>query len=148
MTASPTTERTLAIIKPDAVRRCLIGEIIGRLEQKGLRIAALKMIQIDRALAERHYAVHRGKPFYEPLLEFITSGPAVVLVVEGHRAIQALRNLMGATNPLDAAPGSIRGDYATEITFNLIHGSDAPETAQHEISLFFAPEELVSQPPI
>jgi len=146
MADSTNTERTLAIIKPDAVQRRLIGEIIGRFERKGLRIVALKLIHIDRSLAERHYAVHKGKPFYEPLLEFITSSPVVVLALEGPQAVKALRNMMGATNPLDAAPGSIRGDYATEITFNLVHGSDSPENAQHELNLFFAPEEYVSWP--
>ena len=119
---------------------------MGRFERKGLRIVALKMIDIDRPLAERHYAVHEGKPFYEPLLEFITSGPVVVLALEGPQAVKALRNMMGSTNPIDATPGSIRGDYATEITFNLVHGSDSPENAQHELSLFFAPEEYVSYP--
>jgi nucleoside-diphosphate kinase len=146
MAAATDTERTLAIIKPDAVQRRLIGDIIARFEQKGLRIVAMKLIQIDRPLAERHYAVHKGKPFYEDLLAFITSSPVVVVVLEGTQAIRALRGLMGATNPLDATPGTIRGDFATEITFNLVHGSDAPETAQHEISLFFAPEEFVSYP--
>jgi nucleoside-diphosphate kinase len=144
MPDSADTERTLAIIKPDAVQRRLIGEIIGRFERKGLRIVALKMIHIDRSLAERHYAVHKGKPFYEPLLEFITSSPVVVLALEGPQVVKALRNMMGATNPLDATPGSIRGDYATEITFNLVHGSDSPENAQHELSLFFTPQEFVS----
>jgi nucleoside-diphosphate kinase len=144
MPDSADTERTLAIIKPDAVQRRLIGEIIGRFERKGLRIVALKMIHIDRSLAERHYAVHKGKPFYEPLLEFITSSPVVVLALEGPQVVKALRNMMGATNPLDATPGSIRGDYATEITFNLVHGSDSPENAQYELSLFFTPQEFVS----
>jgi nucleoside-diphosphate kinase len=144
MPDSPNSERTLAIVKPDAVQRRLVGEIIGRFERKGLRIVALKMIHIDRALAERHYAVHKGKPFYEDLIEFITSSPVVVLALEGPQAIRALRNMMGATNPLDATPGSIRGDYATEITFNLVHGSDSPETAQSELDLFFEPEEFVS----
>jgi nucleoside-diphosphate kinase len=138
------TERTLAILKPDAVQRGLVGELISRFERKGLRIVALKMIQIDRALAERHYGVHKGKPFYESLLTFITSGPVVVLVLEGVQAIRALRAIMGATNPLDASPGSIRGDYATELTFNLVHGSDGPETAAKEIALFFSTEEMVS----
>jgi len=146
MAATNDTERTLAIIKPDAVQRRLIGDIIARFERKGLRIVAMKLIQIDRSLAERHYAVHKGKPFYEELLAFITSSPVVVVVLEGFQAIRALRGLMGATNPLDATPGTIRGDFATEITFNLVHGSDAPETAQHEIDLFFAPEEFVSYP--
>ena len=146
MAAPDNTERTLAIIKPDAVQRRLIGNIVNRFEHKGLRIVAMKLFQIDRPLAERHYAMHKGKPFYEDLLAFITASPVVVLVLEGHQAIRALRTLMGATNPLDATPGTIRGDFATEITFNLVHGSDAPETAQHEISLFFTPEEFVSYP--
>ena len=146
MAAPDNTERTLAIIKPDAVQRRLIGDIIARFERKDLRIVAMKLIQIDRPLAERHYAVHKDKPFYEDLLAFITSSPVVVAVLEGHQAIRALRGLMGATNPLDATPGTIRGDFATEITFNLVHGSDAPETAQHEIGLFFTPEEFVSYP--
>jgi nucleoside-diphosphate kinase len=145
MPISADTERTLAILKPDAVRRGLAGEIISRLERKGLRIVALKMIQIDRALAERHYGEHKGKSFYEPLLAFITSGPAIVMVLEGTQAIRSWRAIMGATNPLDASPGSIRGDYATETTFNLVHGSDAPKTAVKEIALFFAPEEIVSE---
>ena len=144
MPDSANTERTLAIIKPDAVQRRLIGEIIGRFERKGLHIVALKTIQIDRSLAEKHYAVHKGKPFYEDLIAFITSSPVVVLALQGPQAIKALRNMMGATNPLDATPGSIRGDYATEITFNLVHGSDSPENAQHELGLFFAPEEFVT----
>jgi nucleoside-diphosphate kinase len=139
-------ERTLLIIKPDAVRRLLVGEIIARFEQKGLNIAAMKMIQIDHPLAERHYAVHKGKPFYELLLDFITSGPVAVMVLEGHKAIGAVRALMGSTNPLEAAPGTIRGDFATEITYNLVHGSDGPETAAYEIDLFFAPQEFVSHP--
>jgi nucleoside-diphosphate kinase len=146
MPDSADTERTLAIIKPDAVQRCLVGEIVGRFERKGLRIVAMKMLDIDRSLAERHYAVHKGKPFYAALLDFITSGPAVVVALEGPQAIKALRNMMGATNPLDATPGSIRGDYATEITFNLVHGSDSPKNAEHELSLFFAPQEFVSCP--
>ena len=139
-------EQTLVIIKPDGVQRGLVGPILSRLERRGLRLAALKLIQITPDLASRHYAVHKGKPFYEHLLAFITSSPVVVMVLEGHQAIRALRGLMGATNPLDATPGTIRGDFATEITFNLVHGSDAPETAQHEISLFFTPEEFVSYP--
>jgi nucleoside-diphosphate kinase len=144
MPVSADIEHTLAILKPDAVQRGLIGEILGRVERKGLKIVAMKLVQIDRALAERHYAEHKGKPFYEPLLAFITSGPAVVLILEGHQAIRAWRSIMGSTNPLDASPGSIRGDYATETTLNLVHGSDAPETATKEIALFFGPEERVT----
>jgi len=139
-------ERTLAILKPDAVRRGLVGEIIARFERKGMRIVALKLIQISRSLAEKHYAEHKGKPFYESLLEFMCSEPAIVMVLEGQHAVPLLRQIMGATNPFQAAPGSIRGDYAHDLTFNLIHGSDGPESAAKEIALFFAPEELVSYP--
>ena len=137
------TERTLIIVKPDAVQRGLAGAILSRFEDKGLRFAGLKLIQIDRALAERHYAVHQGKPFYEGLVSFITSGPVVVGVLEGPNAIEATRALMGATKPVTAAPGSIRGRYALEIGQNLVHGSDAPETARYEIDLFFKPEEVL-----
>ena len=136
-------ERTLIIVKPDGVQRGLAASILARFEQKGLRLAALKVMQIDRPLAERHYAVHQGKPFYEGLVSFITSGPVVVGVLEGPSAIEAARNLMGATNPVTAAPGSIRGTYALEIGQNLIHGSDSPDTAQIEVNLFFKPEEIV-----
>lgn len=138
------TQQTLIIVKPDAVQRALIGTILGRFEQKGLRITALKLLQIDRPLAERHYAVHHGKPFYEGLVQFITSGPVVVGVLEGPNAIEATRNLMGATNPVTAAPGSVRGELALEIGQNLVHGSDAPETAEYEIGLYFSPGEIVS----
>lgn len=138
------SQRTLIIVKPDAVQRGLIASILLRFEQKGLRIVALKLMQIDRSLAQRHYAVHEGKPFYEGLVNFITSGPVVVGVLEGQDAIQATRNLMGATNPVTAAPGSIRGTYALTIGQNLIHGSDSPETAAYEIDLFFQPEEILS----
>lgn len=138
------TQQTLIIVKPDAVQRALVGTILSCFEQKGLRIAALKLMHIDRALAERHYAVHRGKPFYEGLVRFITSGPVVVGVLEGPNAIEATRNLMGATNPVTAAPGSIRGQFALEIGQNLVHGSDAPDTAEYEIGLYFKPEEVVS----
>jgi nucleoside-diphosphate kinase len=138
------TQKTLIILKPDAVQRGLAGTLLSRFEQKGLRIAALKLLQIDRALAEQHYAVHQGKPFYEGLVQFITSGPVVVGVLEGPNAIEATRNLMGATNPVTAAPGSIRGEFALEIGQNLVHGSDAPETAEHEIGLYFKANEIVS----
>lgn len=137
-------ERTLIIVKPDGVQRGLAATILARFEQKGLRLAALKVMKIDRPLAERHYAVHQGKPFYEGLVSFITSGPVVVGVLEGPSAIEAARSIMGATNPVTAAPGSIRGAYALEIGQNLIHGSDSPDTAQSEVSLFFKPEEIVS----
>lgn len=137
------TQRTLIIVKPDAVQRALAGAILSRFETKGLRIAALKLMKIDRPLAEKHYAVHQGKPFYEGLVNFITSGPVVVGVLEGPSAIDATRNLMGATNPVAADPGSIRGTYALEIGQNLIHGSDAPDTAEYEIGLYFQPDEIV-----
>ncbi|HCG03114.1 MAG TPA: nucleoside-diphosphate kinase [Chloroflexi bacterium] len=135
--------RTLVIIKPDAVQRQLAGVILSRLEQKGLRFVGLKLIQIDKPLAERHYAVHQGKPFYEGLVSFITSAPVVVAVVEGPDAIEATRGIMGATNPVTADPGSIRGEYALEIGQNLIHGSDSQETAEYEIDLYFKRDELL-----
>jgi len=137
-------ERTLVIIKPDGVQRGLIGPIITRLEQRGLKIVAMKMIQMDEALARRHYAVHEGKPFFEGLVKYITSGPVVVMVVEGTRAIEVVRRTMGATNPAEAAPGTIRADFALEIGRNLVHGSDSPETAEKEINLFFSPSEIIS----
>ncbi|MGI8827067.1 MAG: nucleoside-diphosphate kinase [Chloroflexota bacterium] len=137
------SQRTLVIFKPDAVQRGLIGPMVTRFEQKGLRFAALKLIHIDRPLAERHYQVHQGKPFYEGLLSFICSGPVVVAVLEGPDAIAATRNLMGATNPVTAEPGSIRGMYALEIGQNLVHGSDSTETADYEIPLYFDPNELL-----
>src|SRR5947209_4073492 len=139
----PDAQRTLIIVKPDAVQRGIAGAILARFEDKGLRFVALKLMQIDRPLAEQHYAVHKGKPFYEGLVTFITSGPVVLGVLEGPNAIEATRNLMGATNPVTAAPGSIRGQYALEIGQNLIHGSDAPDTAEYEIGLYFKPEEIL-----
>lgn len=137
------TERTLIIVKPDAVQRGLAATILGVFEAKGLRFAGLKLMHIDHSLAERHYEVHQGKPFYEGLVEFITSGPVIVGVLEGPSAIEATRNLMGATNPVSAAPGSIRGRYALEIGQNLVHGSDSPETAQYEIGLYFEESDLL-----
>lgn len=137
-------ERTLIIVKPDAVQRGLIGQIIHRFERRGLRIVALKLIQITKDLAQRHYAVHRGKPFYEPLVAYITSGPVVVMVLEGKEAIQVARRTMGATDPAEAQPGTIRADYGVEIGRNLVHGSDGPETADFEISIFFDGTEIVS----
>lgn len=139
-------ERTLVILKPDAVQRRLVGPIITRFEQKGLRITALKMMQIDRSLAERHYAVHKGKAFYASLLDFITCAPVVVMVLEGDGAISIVRRLMGATNPAQAEPGTIRADFALQTTYNLVHGSDSPDTAAAEIDLFFSPQEIVSHP--
>ncbi len=137
-------ERSLIIVKPDAVQRGLIGEVLRRLEQRGLRFVGLKLMQIDRSLAEQHYAEHRGKPFFEELLRFITSGPVVVGVVEGPHAIEVTRKTMGATDPRKAEPGTIRGDLALSIGQNVIHGSDSPEKAAFEISLFFRDDELVS----
>ena len=137
-------ERTLIIIKPDAVQRGLIGKIVARFERRGLRIAAMKLMHIDEALAQRHYAIHEGKPFYEPLIAYITSSPVVVMVLEGNDAIEIVRRTMGATNPADAAPGTIRADFGLEIGRNLVHGSDGPDTAKFEVSLFFDEEEILS----
>ena len=131
------SDRTLVICKPDAVERRLVGEIISRLERKGLRIAELKMMTIDKDLAGRHYGEHAGKPFYDDLVAFITRGPVVVLVAEGPEAPAVVRTLMGTTNPRQAAPGTIRGDLAIELTENLVHGSDSPESAAREVTLFF-----------
>ncbi|MGC9400549.1 MAG: nucleoside-diphosphate kinase [Anaerolineae bacterium] len=135
-------ERSLIILKPDAVQRGLIGRIIHRIERRGLRIAGMKMQWINRELAERHYSEHKGKPFYEPLLTFITSAPVVVMLVEGPEAIKVMRTMMGATNAKEAAPGTLRGDYGLSNRHNLIHGSDSPASAQREIDLFFKPEEI------
>ena len=137
-------ERTLIIIKPDAVQRGLIGQIIHRFERRGLRIAAMKFMQISAQLAQRHYAVHEGKPFYAPLVAYITSGPVVVLILEGKDAIQVARRTIGATNPAQADPGTIRADWAVEVGRNLIHGSDGAETAAFETSLFFQDDEILS----
>lgn len=137
-------ERTLIIIKPDAVQRGLIGKIITRFERRGLRIAAMKLTHIERALAQHHYAIHEGKPFYEPLLDYITSSPVVVMVLEGKDAIEIARRTMGATNPAEATPGTIRADFGLEIGRNLVHGSDGPDTADYEVSLFFSNEEILT----
>jgi nucleoside-diphosphate kinase len=130
-------ERTLILVKPDAFARNLTGEIIARFERKGLRLAALQQMTMSRELAGRHYAEHEGKPFYDELVDFITSGPLVAMVLEGESAIVAARQVIGATNPLEASTGSIRGDYATSVGQNMVHGSDAPESAAREIGLFF-----------
>jgi len=137
-------ERTLIIVKPDAMQRGLAGEILTEFERRGLRISALKLTQVDRSLAERHYGIHKGKPFFEGLVSFITSSPVIVGVFEGPDAIAAVRQTMGATNPTAADPGSIRGRYALDIGHNLVHGSDSSETAAFEIGLFFQPEEIRS----
>src|SRR3954468_6971710 len=130
-------DRTLILVKPDAFARNLTGEIIARFERKGLRIAALKHMTMDTQLAEQHYAEHEGKAFFGELVAFITRGPLVAAVLEGDEAVVAARQVIGATNPLEAAPGSIRGDYALEVTFNLVHGSDADESAEREIETWF-----------
>jgi nucleoside-diphosphate kinase len=130
-------ERTLILVKPDAFARNLTGEIIARFERKGLGLVALQLITMSRDLASQHYAEHEGKPFYEELVSFITSGPLVAMVLEGESAITAARQVIGATNPLQAATGSIRGDYAIAVGTNMVHGSDAPESAAREVGLFF-----------
>jgi nucleoside-diphosphate kinase len=132
------SERTLVLVKPDGVRRGLVGEVISRIERKGLRLVALELRDVDRSVAEQHYAEHDGKPFFGSLLEFITSGPVVAMVVEGPRAIPAFRQIAGGTDPVDkATPGSLRGDFALETQFNLVHGSDSAESAAREIKLWF-----------
>lgn len=131
------TERTFAMIKPDGVKRGLVGDIVGRLERKGFTIVAMKHMTVSQDLAERHYGEHKGRAFFDGLVEFITSGPVVAMVVEGEGVIAAWRTMMGATNPAEADPGTIRGDMATTIDENVVHGSDAPDTAAREIGLFF-----------
>ena len=137
-------ERTLVILKPDAVQRGLIGPILSRLERRGLRFAGMKLMQITPELAAHHYAIHKGKPFYEGLIQFITSGPVVVAVIEGRDAISIVRKTMGATNPTQAEPGTIRADFGLEIGRNLVHGSDGPDTAAYEIPLFFTEDEILT----
>lgn len=137
-------EQTLVLVKPDGVQRGLVGEIITRLERRGLKLLAMKFMQVSRELASTHYEAHVGKPFYEGLVNYITSSPIVAMVWEGKDGIQVVRTTMGATNAASAAPGTIRGDFAVEIGRNLVHGSDGPESAAREVSLFFAPDELVS----
>ena len=129
--------RTLILIKPDAFERRLTGEVIARFERKGLTITAMKHMTVDRGLAERHYDEHRDKPFFGDLVQFITGGPLVAMVLEGHEAVTAARQVIGATNPLEAAPGSVRGDFGLEVQTNLVHGSDSEESAAREVSLFF-----------
>jgi nucleoside-diphosphate kinase len=131
------SERTLVLVKPDAVRRGLIGEVLGRIERKGLGIVAMDMRTLDEATARTHYEEHTGKPFFEPLVKFITAGPLVALVVEGPRAIEAFRALAGATDPVLALPGTIRGDYALITQSNIVHGSDGPDAAEREMKIFF-----------
>jgi nucleoside-diphosphate kinase len=139
-------ERTLIIVKPDGVQRGLVGQVLERFERRGLKFAGLKLMRISRDLAGRHYAEHQGKSFYEGLVGFITSSPVVVGVLEGPNAIALTRSMMGATNPANAVPGTIRGDFALVVSNNIIHGSDGPESAAREISLFFTQDELLSYP--
>ena len=136
-------ERTLVLLKPDAVQRALVGEILGRFEAKGLKIVGMKMLHADEALARRHYAVHVDKPFFPSLLAFITSSPLIALALDGENAITRVRTIVGATRPDEAAPGTVRGDYAADTTLNLIHASDAPETAAAELDVFFSDGELL-----
>ena len=137
-------DQTLVIVKPDGVQRGLVGQVLGKLEARGLKLVALKMIKIDMELAGKHYGIHRGKPFFEGLVAFITSSPVVVAVFEGKSAVEVVRNTMGATNPVTANPGTVRGDFALEIGRNIIHGSDSLENARKEIDIFFRPEEIIS----
>ena len=136
--------RTFAMVKPDGVQKGLVGEIISRFEKKGLKMVALKIMKITPELAEKHYGEHKGKPFFADLVNFITSGPVAAMVLEGENVIPTVRTMMGATNPQDAAPGTIRGDFALTIDENIIHGSDSPESAMREIGIFFKEEEIIA----
>ena len=136
-------EQTLVLVKPDGVQRGLIGEIIGKLERRGLKLVAMKLMQVDEALAHRHYGEHVDRPFFAGLVSFITSGPVVAMAWEANNAVEIVRNTMGVTNPATAAPGTIRGDLGLDIGRNLIHGSDSPESAARELALFFGPEEIL-----
>jgi nucleoside-diphosphate kinase len=136
-------QTTLVLIKPDAVARRLVAEVLGRFEQRGFRIRGLKQLVLEEAVAERHYEEHQGKPFFGELVEFITSGPLVAMALEGPGAVATVRTMMGATNPLDSAPGTIRGDLALELSENIVHGSDSPESAARELDLFFDEDELL-----
>jgi nucleoside-diphosphate kinase len=140
-------QRTLVLLKPDCVQRRLVGELIARFERKGLKLVALKFVQASRALAEKHYAVHKGKPFYDSLLNFLTSGPSVAVVWEGREAVAVVRELMGKTDGAKSPPGTMRGDFGISVQNNLIHGSDSPENAATEISLWFSPGELAAYQP-
>ena len=139
-------ERSLVLVKPDAMQRGLAGVIISRLERRGLKIVAMKMLQMDKALAQRHYAIHQGKAFFNDLVEFITSSPIITAVFEGEKAVEAIRQTMGETDPAKASPGTIRGDFGLDIGHNLVHGSDSTENAEKEISLFFSPKEILDYP--
>lgn len=136
-------ERTYVMVKPDGVQRGLVSEVISRFERRGLKLVGLKMLQIPRELAEEHYGEHKGKPFFDALVSYITSSPVVAMVLEGKNAVAAVRDMMGATDPQNAAPGTIRGEFGLDIGRNVVHGSDSPASAEREIGLFFKPEELV-----
>lgn len=140
-------ERTLVLVKPDGVQRGLVAEILGRFERRGLHLRGLKLMRVTRELAARHYAEHAGKPFYEGLIAFITSSPVVAMVLEGDGVVGTVRTMMGATNPANAAPGTIRGDMAVDLGMNTVHGSDSPERGEQEVALFFSEDELVSWEP-
>ncbi len=142
--AEGTLERTLLLIKPDGVRRGVVGEIVARFERKGLKLLAMKLLRVTPELAQRHYAEHEGKPFYPALIQHITSGPVVAMALEGRSAIPVVRLLTGATNPQTAAPGTVRGDFGLGITPNLVHASDSPESATRELALYFTPEEYLA----
>jgi nucleoside-diphosphate kinase len=141
-------QQTLILLKPDCIHRRLVGTVIRRFEQKGMRLVGMKLVQASRDLAEKHYAVHKGKPFYESLLQFLTAGPTVAMVWEGREAVVVARNLMGVTDGTKAAPATIRGDFAISVQNNLVHGSDSPENAALEIALWFKPQELVNYQPV
>jgi len=135
-------EKTFVMIKPDGVQRGLVGNIINRFEKKGLKIVAMKFVSVSKELAEKHYGIHKGKPFFKPTVEYIISSPVVAIVLEGNNAINTVRNMMGKTNPQEASPGTIRGDFGQFIGRNIVHGSDGPDTAKFEINLWFKPEEI------
>jgi len=136
-------ERTFVAVKPDGVERILVGEVVGRFEKRGLKIVGMKFMKVTKEMAEQHYGEHKGKPFYDGLVSYITSGPIVAMALEGKNAVALARQTIGATKPAEAAPGTIRGDLAVEIGHNIVHGSDSPENGQREIGIFFKPEELV-----
>lgn len=136
-------EKTFIMVKPDGVQRNLVGEIVSRFEAKGFTLVAAKLMQVSRELAEKHYAEHKERPFFGELVDFITSGPVFAMVWQGENVISIARSMMGKTNPADAAPGTIRGDFAVSVGMNVIHGSDSPESAEREISLWFSPEEIL-----
>jgi len=137
-------EQTFVMIKPDGVQRGLVGNIISRFEQKGIKLVAMKLVSVSKDLAEKHYGVHKGKPFFEPTVKYITSSPVVAMILEGENAITIVRNLMGKTSPVEASPGTIRGDFGQFIGRNIVHGSDGPDTAAFEINLWFSKDELTS----